>query len=101
MRLSPKRIERLGGSVKDNTALQPRRLMSISDHIYDHACTDYPLPIAETVVSLAAADNEHEERDRIVECFRAIIRTLSVLALAAVVGRGSEAGIDRCAQSAW
>ncbi|MEC7983551.1 MAG: hypothetical protein VX278_00220, partial [Myxococcota bacterium] len=69
--------------------------MSISDHIYDHACTDYPLPIAETVVSLAAADNEHEERDRIVECFRAIIRTLSVLALAAVVGRGSDADIEK------
>ncbi len=62
--------------------------MPLSPEIYEKALTLYPLPIAESLVSLEAADNRHEERDRVVEVFRAVLRTLGAMALAARIQYG-------------
>ncbi|MCC6525309.1 MAG: hypothetical protein IT373_21830 [Polyangiaceae bacterium] len=50
--------------------------------------TGYPLPVADALCALAAADSLHERRDRVVECFRAALRHTAALALAARVQRG-------------
>ncbi|MEZ4438539.1 MAG: hypothetical protein R3B72_05595 [Polyangiaceae bacterium] len=42
----------------------------------------YPLPIADAMAALAAAESLHERRDRVVECFRALLRYVAALALA-------------------
>lgn len=43
----------------------------------------HPLPIADAVAALAAADSLHERRDRVVECFRAVIRYTGAVVLSA------------------
>ena len=42
----------------------------------------HPLPIADAVAGLEAAENPHERRDRIVAVFRSVIRTLAAYCLA-------------------
>lgn len=42
-----------------------------------------PLPVADALAALEAADNPHQRRDRIVECFRTVVRYHAALALAA------------------
>jgi WD40 repeat protein len=51
--------------------------------LMDRVLTRYPLPVADAVLALASADNAHEERDRVIEVFRAVLRYLAALALAA------------------
>src|SRR5205814_7964974 len=61
---------------------------SLSPAVVENALTRAPLPIADAVATLVASSNAHEERDRVVECFRAILRYVGVLALAAALQRG-------------
>ena len=53
------------------------------DELFARARATYPLPVADAVAALDAADNPHQRRDRVVECFRTIIRYHAALALAA------------------
>lgn len=54
-------------------------------------CARYPVPIADATRALLAADGLHEQRDRVVECFRATVRTVAAVALAARAGAGARA----------
>lgn len=57
----------------------------------------YPLPLADAVAALVAADSLHEERDRVVEVFRVALRWLALLALAArghLGGRELQASLE-------
>lgn len=52
--------------------------MPLKSDLVDEALMCCPLPIPDTILMIDSAHTLHEERDRIVECFRAIIRlTLS------------------------
>lgn len=51
--------------------------------LIERAIARYPLPLADAVAALAAAESLHEERDRVVEVFRVALRWLALLALAA------------------
>jgi WD40 repeat protein/energy-coupling factor transporter ATP-binding protein EcfA2 len=53
-----------------------------------------PLPIADATGALVAADSAFEQRDRVVEVFRAALRTLSALVLAARVQFGKGPGTE-------
>lgn len=53
-----------------------------------------PLPIADALAALEAADNPHQRRDRVVECFRSVLRYHAALALAARVQFGPGPGGD-------
>ena len=57
--------------------------------LLDRAVARYPLPVADAVAALAAAEGVHEARDRVVEVFRATLRWLALLALAARTQYGS------------
>ena len=50
--------------------------------------THHPVPIADAVAALVAAEGPFEQRDRVVEVFRAALRTLGALALSARVQFG-------------
>ena len=52
----------------------------------------HPLPIADAVAALEAAENLHERRDRVVEVFRAAVRTLAANVLAVRVQYGTGPG---------
>ena len=52
------------------------------------AAGEQPLPIADAIADLVAADSLHERRDRVVECFRATIRYLAAITLATRVQYG-------------
>ena len=52
----------------------------------------YPLPVADALAALEAADSLHERRDRVVEAFRAAIRYLAAVALAVRVQYGAGPG---------
>ncbi len=54
-------------------------------------CARYPVPIADATRALLAADGLHEQRDRVVECFRATVRTVAAVALAARAAAGGRA----------
>jgi hypothetical protein len=56
------------------------------------ALSRYPTPIADSVRALEASDSAHERRDRVVESFRAVLRTLAAVALAA---RAGATAVDR------
>jgi len=60
--------------------------------LVDRALAGYPLPIADAVSSLEAAASPHEERDRIIEVFRASIRFLGAIVLAARLQHGPGPG---------
>ncbi len=51
--------------------------------LVDRVVARHPLPVADAVEALAAAEGPHEARDRVVEVFRACIRLLSAVALSA------------------
>jgi WD40 repeat protein/energy-coupling factor transporter ATP-binding protein EcfA2 len=59
----------------------------------------HPLPIADAMTALLAAQSPHERRDRVVECFRATLRYVAAVALAARVQFGPGPG-DESAQVA-
>lgn len=44
--------------------------------------TRHPAPVADAMRALLAADSVHEQRDRVVECFRAAVRVTAIVALA-------------------
>ena len=67
--------------------------MPLKSDLVDEALMCCPLPIADTILMIDSAQNLHEERDRIVECFRAIIRTLSVLTLSTQIQFADEQSI--------
>ncbi|MBI2898510.1 MAG: hypothetical protein HYY06_33470, partial [Deltaproteobacteria bacterium] len=56
---------------------------AFTEELSERAISTYPTPIADAYVALAAAGSLHERRDRIVEVFRAALRTLGAAALAA------------------
>lgn len=49
------------------------------------------MPIADALAALRAADSLHEQRDRVVECFRAVLRYASAVSLAVRVQFGATA----------
>ncbi len=51
--------------------------------LVDRAVASHPLPVADAVGWLVSAETVHEQRDRVVEVFRAILRYVGALALAA------------------
>ena len=53
-----------------------------------------PVPIADATGALVAADSAFEQRDRVVEVFRAALRTLSALVLCARVQFGKGPGAE-------
>lgn len=57
----------------------------------DEAGHDYPVPIADALAALRSADSLHERRDRVVECFRALLRYASAVSLAVRVQFGAHA----------
>jgi len=60
----------------------------------ERVLSSQPLPIADATAALVAADSAFEQRDRVVEVFRAILRTLSALTLAARVQFGKGTGAE-------
>ncbi len=56
--------------------------------LVERTLTRHPLPIADAVAGLEAADSLYERRDRVVEVFRAVVRTMAGLTLAARVQYG-------------
>jgi WD40 repeat protein len=68
----------------------------IPEDVAERVLATHPLPIADAFGALVAADSPFEQRDRVVEVFRATLRTLSAFTLAARVqygpGPGSEPG---------
>ncbi|MFO0550559.1 MAG: AAA family ATPase [Polyangiaceae bacterium] len=58
------------------------------------ALATHPLPIADAIAALLAADSEFEQRDRVVEVFRVELRLLAALVLAARVQFGAGAQGD-------
>ncbi|MFO0619303.1 MAG: AAA family ATPase [Polyangiaceae bacterium] len=59
-----------------------------------HVVATHPLPIADAVVALLAAESVFEARDRVVEVFRAEVRLLAALVLAARLQLGPGPGGD-------
>lgn len=60
----------------------------------ERVLSSHPLPIADATSALVAADSAFEQRDRVVEVFRAALRTLSALVLAARVQFGKGPGAE-------
>lgn len=60
----------------------------LSQDLADRVLASHPLPIADATAALVAADSPFEQRDRVVEVFRAITRYLAALVLAARVQFG-------------
>ena len=60
----------------------------------ERVLSSHPLPIADSTGALVAADSAFEQRDRVVEVFRAALRTLSALVLAARVQFGKGPGAE-------
>lgn len=60
----------------------------------ERVLSSHPLPIADAAGALVAADSAFEQRDRVVEVFRAALRTLSALVLAARVQFGKGPGAE-------
>lgn len=57
--------------------------------------TRHPAPVADAMRALLAADSVHEQRDRVVECFRACVRVTAIVALAARLQGPAEPARDR------
>lgn len=66
--------------------------MSIPEDVTERILSSSPLPIADAFGALAAAESPFEQRDRVVEVFRAALRTVSALTLAARVQFGPGPG---------
>ena len=66
----------------------------LSEQLIDAVLASHPLPIADAVAALDGADNLHQRRDLVVECFRAVIRFNASLALAARLQYGASASGD-------
>jgi WD40 repeat protein/energy-coupling factor transporter ATP-binding protein EcfA2 len=62
--------------------------------LVERVLASHPLPIADATGALVGADSAFEQRDRVVEVFRAALRTLSALALAARVQLGKGPGAE-------
>lgn len=67
----------------------------LSGALAERARARFPLPIADAVAALDCAENAHQRRDRVVECFRTVIRYHAALALSARVQYGPGPGGDR------
>ena len=60
--------------------------------LIERVLSRHPLPVADAVAGLAAAESLHEQRDRVVEVFRAVVRTVAGMVLAARVQYGPGPG---------
>ncbi|MEO7327138.1 MAG: hypothetical protein ABI193_01080, partial [Minicystis sp.] len=60
----------------------------------ERVLSSHPLPIADATGALVAADSVFEQRDRIVEVFRAALRMLAAMVLAARVQFGKGPGAE-------
>lgn len=66
----------------------------IPEDVAERVLATHPLPIADAFGALVAADSPFEQRDRVVEVFRATLRTLSAVTLAARVQYGPGPGSE-------
>ncbi|MEZ4301557.1 MAG: hypothetical protein R3B70_41870, partial [Polyangiaceae bacterium] len=66
----------------------------LPEELAERVLASHPLPIADATGALVAADSPFEQRDRVVEVFRAALRTLSALVLAARVQLGKGPGAE-------
>ncbi len=64
----------------------------LSPELIERALARYPVPIADAVAGLESADSLHEQRDRVVEVFRAVVRSLAGIVLAVRVQYGPGPG---------
>jgi transposase len=60
----------------------------------ERALAHQPLRVADAAAALLAAEGPHEQRDRVVECFRAHLRFVAAVALAVRLQRGPGPGGD-------
>ncbi len=72
--------------------LSPLVTTALSDDLIAKVVSSHPVPIADAMAALAAADNPFEQRDRVVETFRACLRWLAGTALAARLQYGGGPG---------
>jgi WD40 repeat protein len=57
--------------------------MRLTADLVDRVLARHPVPIADATAALVASASVHELRDRVVECFRAVMRVCGAIALAA------------------
>lgn len=69
-------------------------VICLDSALIDRVMARYPTPIADAAAALLASSSVHEKRDRVVECFRAVMRVSGALALAARVQYGPGPGRD-------
>lgn len=62
--------------------------VQIEARLVEEALACWPPPVADALGHVAAAEGVHERRDRVVECFRALVRCWAALALAVRIERG-------------
>ncbi len=62
----------------------------LEPEIADRIIATHPLPIADAVALLESSSNPHEQRDRVVEAFRAVLRFVSALVMAARAQTGPQ-----------
>jgi len=65
---------------------------SFPPDLLDRVLSGFPTPLGDALAGLDASDNAHEQRDRVVEVFRAVVRLLGSVALSAWVQYGSGKG---------
>jgi len=66
--------------------------LTLPPDVVEEALARYPPPIADAVRAVECAESLHERRDRVVECFRAVVRFAATVALAARVRDGPGPG---------
>ncbi|MFO0760217.1 MAG: hypothetical protein U0359_27295 [Byssovorax sp.] len=71
-----------------------QNLLSLPSDLAERVLASHPLPIADAAAALVAADGPFEQRDRIVEVFRAALRLLAALVLAARIQFGKGPGAE-------
>ena len=75
-------------------------MLSLAPDLVERVLSRHPVPIADAMAALVASASAHETRDRVVECFRAILRFAGALALAARVQYGPGPGAARARATA-
>lgn len=86
--------EGASASGEPHAASRPRAKGELPPALAERVIATHPLPIADAVSALLAAESVFEARDRVVEVFRAEIRLLAALVLAARLQLGPGPGGD-------
>ncbi|MBK8253144.1 MAG: WD40 repeat domain-containing protein [Polyangiaceae bacterium] len=77
-----------------NRAYAPHVPGQLPADLAERVLSSHPLPIADATSALVSADSAFEQRDRVVEVFRAALRTVSALVLAARIQFGKGPGTE-------